>query len=195
MTTKPKFANDGSYESIERQLEGLASKFFARAVAIGIAMDRDDVVQELRIAYLKSKSSWKPDGGARFSTYFQTCACRHFNDRISKEETERAKLGMGSMSALAEKWGDDGDDVPAGIEASMGVEDAHEEAKIRIEEMRERLSKLSPDGRTLVLKLLMAERDKADLKLSDICVAVGIQGARLKAVRAEIRASFGVVWR
>lgn len=195
MTEKPKFANDGSYKSIERQLEGLASKFFARAVAIGIAMDRDDVVQELRVAYLKALSNWKPDGGARFSTYFQTCACRHFNDRISKEETERAKLGMGSMSALADKWGEEGDDAPAGIEASMGVEDAHEDARIRVEEMRERLAALSPDGRLLVMRLLVAERDKADLKLSDICVAAGIAGARLKAVRAEIRASFGVVWR
>lgn len=195
MTTARKYANDGSYESIERQLEGLATKFFARAAAIGIAMDRDDVVQELRIAYLKSKSSWKPDGGARFSTYFQTCACRHFNDRISKEENERAKLGMGSMSALADKWGEEGDDVPVGIEAAMGVEDAYEDAKIRIEEMKERLGKLSADGRLLVMRLLVAERDKADLKLSDICIAAQITGVRLKAVRAELRASFGVVWR
>ena len=192
-----KFANDGSYESIQRQLEGMASKFFARVSAIGIAMDRDDVVQELRICYLKTRSTWKPDGGARFSTYFQTCAWRHLNTRIAKEEAERAQFGMHSYQGLDS--GASGERAADGLldrmEANGETEDSIEDARIRIDEMRERMAALSSDGRLLVVKLLVAERNKVDLKLSEICVNAQITGDRLKAVRAELRGSFGVVWR
>lgn len=195
--SKPKFANDGSYESIERQLKGLAGKFFSRAQAIGIAMDFEDVVQELNIAYLKARGGWKVEGGARFSTFFQTCACRHFNHRIAKEEAERANLGMGSMSALIDKWGagDDGD-MPSSIEAAMGDEDeSPEDARERRQETSARIAELSSSARRIVLALVVAERDRTDLRLRDACKLAGIEGRPLQAVKAEIVAKFGVSWR
>lgn len=195
--SKPKFANDGSYESISRQLKGLAGKFFSRAQAIGIAMDFEDVVQELNIAYLRARAGWRVEGGARFSTFFQTCACRHFNHYIAKEEAERANLGMGSMSALIDKWGagDDGD-MPASIEAAMGDEDeSPEDARERRQETSARIAQLSSSARRIVLALVVAERDRTNLRLRDACKLAGIEGRPLQAVKAELVAKFGVSWR
>ena len=194
-TPKRRFANDGSYESIERQLKGLALKFFGRVMAIGIAMSLEDVEQELSIAYVKAKAAWKPDGGARFTTYFQTVACRHFNACILKEETERAHLGMGSVSALTDKWGMGDDEAEDALEHSAEQEDSREDSMIRLEEMRERIAKLSPDARRLVAMLLRAEGTCTDVTLKTLCAGMQIEGPRLKAVKAELNANFGVTWR
>jgi RNA polymerase sigma factor (sigma-70 family) len=193
-----KYVNDGSYKSIERQLEKLATMFFGRSSAIGIAMDREDIVQELRISYLKARNSWKEDGGSRFSTYFQTCACRHFNHRILKEETERSELGMGSMSALIEKWGGGGDedsgDIPHSVEMAMGTEESPQDSRERTQNMHARLARLSLDSRMVVMKLLIAERDRSNANLGDICLEMQITGSRLRAVRVEFLAEFDVKW-
>lgn len=194
-TAKPRFANDGSYESIRLQVKKLAHLFYGRARAIGIAMDIEDVEQEINFAYVKARGAWRPEGGARFSTYFQTVACRHFNDRIRKEENERANLGMGSMSALADKWGMGDEDESSTIEAAQGIEDSREDSLVQIEEMRERLSRLTPDARRLVALLLKAEGTCQDVTLKGLCTHLAIEGARLRSIKAELNAHFGVTWR
>ena len=102
-----KFANDGSYESVELLLRKLAHKCFARADAMGLPMTYDDVLQEMNVAYVLSKNAWNPDRGVLFSTYLTTSCYRRFNTAIAKMETERKYLGMVNMSDMRRTDNDD----------------------------------------------------------------------------------------
>lgn len=95
-----KYANDGSFESVDRLLAKVAGKCFARVQAMGLGMTFDDVRQEMNVSYLMAKRLWNPDRGILFSTYLTTACYRNFNDRIRKAETERRNLGLVNMTDM-----------------------------------------------------------------------------------------------
>jgi len=106
------FANDGSYESVQRLLLNIAARCFSRAQAMGIGMTLDDVLQEMNLTYVMAKERWNPDGGALFSTYLTTACYYNFNDRIRRAETERRHLGLVNLTDMKKSngAGDDMDD-------------------------------------------------------------------------------------
>jgi DNA-directed RNA polymerase specialized sigma24 family protein len=107
-----KFANDGSYASVENLLRKVAYRCFARVQAMGgIGMTFDDVFQEMNISYLMALKTWTPDGGALFSTYLTTSCYRNFNERIRRSEVERRNLGLVNLSDMRRSDPADGDDL------------------------------------------------------------------------------------
>jgi DNA-directed RNA polymerase specialized sigma24 family protein len=104
-----KFANDGSYESVQGQIKKLAFMCFARVNALGLGMTFEDVLQEMNLSYVNAKRLWNPEGTSRFSTYLQTACLNNFNARIEKPERERRLFGMVNMSDMQrnEPGGDD----------------------------------------------------------------------------------------
>lgn len=94
------FANDGSFDSVDRLLWKLATRCFARAQAMGLGMTFDDVRQEMNVSYLLAKNTWSPERGVLFSTYMTTCCYRNFNDLMRRAGLERKHLGMVNMTDM-----------------------------------------------------------------------------------------------
>lgn len=95
-----RFANDGSFESVDRLLAKLAIKCFARVQAMGLGMTIEDVRQEMNMSYVMAKKLWEPDRGILFATYLTTACYRNFGDRIRKAELERRHLGLVNMTDM-----------------------------------------------------------------------------------------------
>jgi len=192
-----RFANDGSFESIEAQLHRLALRFYSRAAAMGVGMDLDDVRQELAMSYVRARAAWKPEKGVRFTTYFQTACMNNFNALMEKRGKEITHLGLISTETLRQSNMETEDgDVMEFITQDEGEEESHESRMIRAEEIRERLAALTPNSKRLISALLVAERsqDDAIVKLRDLADQLGIKGAELTRVRKEIKVNFGVSW-
>lgn len=94
------FANDGSFESVDKLLAKVAAKCFARVQAMGLGMTFDDVRQEMNVSYVMAKKLWDSERGILFSTYLTTACYRNFNDRIRKAETVRRHLGLVNMTDM-----------------------------------------------------------------------------------------------
>lgn len=103
------FANDGSFDSVDRLLWKLATRCFARAQAMGLGMTFDDVRQEMNVSYLLAKNTWSPERGVLFSTYMTTCCYRNFNELMRRAGMERKHLGMVNMTDMKPR-SDQGDD-------------------------------------------------------------------------------------
>jgi DNA-directed RNA polymerase specialized sigma24 family protein len=109
-TTGQKFANDGSYESVERTLMKLAHKCYARVRAMGLGMDYDDVLQEMNLTYVRALALWKPDKGAKFNSYLTTACLNNFNERIRRPARDRSMLGLVNMTDMRRTGHGEGDD-------------------------------------------------------------------------------------
>lgn len=191
-----KFANDGSYESVEKLLYKLAIKCHARVAGLGLSMDFDDVMQEMNMSYVRAQAAWKPDGGSRFSTYCTTACLNNFNQRVERAQAERVNLGMISYDEAMGGVEEDTDPTEFMIQNGDSV-DSHEDSIVRKEEMMARLNSLSHGSRRLIMALLMDERqagvDKA-AKLRDLARGINLKGEELRRVKLEIERAFGVTW-
>jgi RNA polymerase sigma factor (sigma-70 family) len=196
------YANDGSWESVERLAQNLARKFYRRVEGLQLNMDLDDCMGEVRLAYVKARKAWSPEK-ARFSTYFTTTACNEFNRAIEKLAVERRELGMFSYDSDGEA----DEDEQSYLDRSSGMltspcPSARMESR---ETLAQVLNMLSQDSRTVVAVLLRDEmnRSGSPLTFKEICASVGIaRTARTRvpsqrelAVREELKALFGVEFR
>lgn len=194
-----RFANDGSLESVEGMLRKLAAKCFARVSAMGLGMDYDDVLQEMRLSYVKAKATWNPNkevNGRKtlFVTYCQTACQNNFNIAIKKMERERREFGMFSYDAIQD---DDGELITGGVDM-VGEDNVRPEYDLeRRQAMNAAFSRLSPSARRLVTELLRYEAMdlKTEPRLGDIARMCQITGEELRRVKLEILKVYGVHWR
>jgi DNA-directed RNA polymerase specialized sigma24 family protein len=213
-----RFANDGSLESVERQLHKLAIKFNARVQGMGLSMTFDDVLQEVHVSYVLARAKWNPEGGARFSTYCQTAATNNFNERIARMARERRVLGMVPTSQLLQDTDMSDSDArshtsglvnyeperhPGDPEVKAHPEDSHEErqgdspemALQRKQERDARVRGLSKNARQLVKKLIVAsERSSAPPSLRQIAADMNLDPVEMRRMKVEILSTFGVKW-
>jgi RNA polymerase sigma factor (sigma-70 family) len=193
-----KFANDGSYASVEAQLHRLAMKCYARVQAMGLGMDFDDVLQEMNMTYVRAKATWNPEKGVRFSTYCQTACMNNFNQRIERQVKDRTEMGMISYDeALGDRPEDAGDDALEYLVGDVNAVDSAESQMEIVQEARARLARLTPGTQRLILAFLMDERDRGGepgSKLRDLAAKVGLTGEDLQRTKREVHATFGVRW-
>lgn len=195
-----KFGNDASLTSVERLLAKVAGKCFRRVEAMGIGMAYSDVLQEMRMSYVKAKRSYNPQSGVLFSTYCQAACQFNFNHAIKKMERERAHLGLVSLEGF--QMGEDGESDPMEVlSGAVGSDIDRPDARLdRAAELRENLASLSPSARKLVGLLLQDQRRDdhpetlGPVTLRSLAAVAGIKGDELKRVRLEILAKFGVKW-
>lgn len=112
MTTvaaKPEFANDGSYESVERQLHALARRCHLWVSKLGLGMDYDDVFQEMNLSYLLAKQKFDASQGVKFITYMTIACMRNFKHTISRAARDRTEMGMMTMSEFGSEDGGEGE--------------------------------------------------------------------------------------
>lgn len=200
-----RFANDGSYESVRLQLQKLAAKAYARVSGMGLSLTFDDCLQEMNLSYVQARSKWNPERGVLFSTYCQTVCVNNFNSRIEKEERERRVLGMESYNVGLPGGDDDESDdyLATKVEKLYGENlptvESRQEARERLDAVRERLRCLSPNARRLVSALMAAEvKDpgyRPPPRLNELVAQMGLSPAELRDVKHEILAIYEVRWR
>ncbi|QFZ84520.1 hypothetical protein GFK26_17985 [Variovorax paradoxus] len=189
-----KFANDGSYESVEAMLTRLAIKSYARVQALKLPMNYEDVRQEMDVYYLQAFKAWRPDGGAKFSSYCTTACMHNFRNRIEKMCEEKRELGMYSIDDRAPSMQDEDGDPMERLGADLD-DSRPEDRLIARQEMKQRLAGLTPAAQRFVTALLLNERDDkfktGTARFSNIAVAAGLNAAEARRVRAEITEKFG----
>lgn len=116
-----KFANDGSYKSVENLLYKVAYRCFGRVQAMGVGMTFDDVLQEMNLSYVIAREQWDSERGVLFSTYLTTACYRNFNERIRRAEVERRNLGLVNFTDMRPR-GCAGDDDGLDILESIDIE-------------------------------------------------------------------------
>lgn len=191
------FANDGSLESVRRQIDKLTFKFHARVAKLGIGMTEDDVRQEILLAYVKARAKWRPEGGALFTTYFQTTAQNEFNRRIERSVMDRTEMGMVSyhdvMAGVTdEETGDPLEFLPTGE-----AEDSPEDACVRREEFMERMRSLSEGARKLMMALIADERARSAGKpprLREIAKKLAMEPDEIRRIKVELFNRFGTTF-
>jgi hypothetical protein len=191
-----KFANDGSYASVEALLHKLAIKCYARVQAMGLSMEFGDVLQEMNVSYVKSTHKWNAQGGAMFSTYCTTVCLNNFNHAIAKMERERGLLLIGSEGEFTgEAFEDDSSATPF-MDSQPAADIDQPDARLEgAQAMQRKLASLSQGGRTLIGLLLQSEQNQEPTpKLRELARAANLQGDELRRVKLEILTTFGVRW-
>lgn len=193
-----KFANDGSLESVDALLHKLAAKCYARVQAMSLPMDYDDVVQEMRLTYVKVKKTWNPQGTALFSTYCTFACMNNFNAAILKMARDRKEMGMVPVESICSEGSEDQRDVFSYMANAACSKNTNPEHRLEsAQEMTRNLAMLSATARQLVRGLLASERrldDESPATLRSIAVAAEIRGPELRRVKLEIFNKFGVSW-
>ena len=196
-----KFANDGSLESVDALLHKIAVRCYARVQAMSLPMDYDDVVQEMRLTYVKVKKTWNPQGAALFSTYCTFACMNNFNAAIRKMERDRKEMGMVSVDGIMTDQDGDSTDSPLSyFESASCPRSASPEYRMEsAQQMAENLASLSASARQLVRTLLASERKTDEegtrpLTLRAAVAEVGLEGPELRRVKLELLKKFGVSW-
>lgn len=192
-TAVRRYANDGSLASVEAMLVKLAATFYPRVLGLGLPMDFDDVLQELKVGYVKALQKWNPDR-SQFNTYCYAVCRNEFNRRIERMVLDRQHLGLGSIDDLAS---DADEEVGDGYERyqSQESEDLAPDERIDYREtLRDNLAKLSPQSRAVVRMLLANERDSnaPTMTLREIALHLGLAIPQMQAVQSELNRVFGV---
>lgn len=221
-TTKPvprprseenkRFANDASYQSVERMLQKLAFNCHKRVTAMGLMeISYEDVMQEMNLTYLMAKERWQPERGIYFSTYLTTACYRNFGAWIRKRELERRNLGMVNFSSM-QKFTDDGDAVnfeelasnsgnlfgekyaPSELNPEESLQATQELAKHR-ENVMSVIPYLTDAARAVVMEILTSEKHRAAgeplVKISQVLKEFGSNKNEAMRVRKELSIVFG----
>jgi hypothetical protein len=189
-----KFANDGSYKSVEALLQKIAGQCYARAEKLGLGLDFDDVLQTMNLAYCKAKAKWNPEGGALFSTYCQTVCFNTFNASIEREVNDITTMGLISYDVAFPREDEESDDP---LESRGDLTASVEDQMVLSDEIRVRMACLSLSARRLITVLLAGEREptmQARPRLREMANEAGISKDELKRVKLEILKTFGVKW-
>lgn len=207
-----RFANDGSFESVELLLRKLALKCHKRLASMGLLdIQLEDVFQEMSMTYLMAKERWSPDRGVYFSTYLTTACYRNFETWIRKRMTERRHLGMVNFSSMS-KVNDDGHVINMEELASAGnifgekytMDEttpegalmASQELAIHRENVQACIPHMTENAKKVMTEILMSEKTREAgqplVKISDILRSVGANRNESARVRKELSIVFGV---
>jgi RNA polymerase sigma factor (sigma-70 family) len=97
-----RFANDQnqtSYENNQALMVKLANDYCKSLARSGLLVDFDDMMQEMRSAWLVAVSGFKPELGNRFSTYFVRVAFTHMRKLMESERRNTRDLGLVSIDS------------------------------------------------------------------------------------------------
>jgi hypothetical protein len=210
-----KFANDGSLGSVDKMLHKLARRCYGRVTGMGLPMELDDILQEMRVSYILAKEKWDSQAGSLFSTYCTTVCMNNFNNTIKRMERQRT-LGKIEDTVCPET----GKKIPARFQRQFGLICEHEmhedqgnldsvtegmsgsatdQPDYRLEQAQNtklRMSTLSVSAKKIVAILLSSEKISVSPapRLRQIAHMAKVDGKELKRVKLEILKTFGVTW-
>lgn len=137
---------DEGFEAFYSKNVGLARKIarkvFARLLAMGAAVEYQDVEQEASIIMMRAYEKFDPNLGFQFSTYYYRAAYNELQKFVKSYEQDRQVLGVFSITGAR---GDDGEeiDLESTIDGGHGSPEQYLESKQLLEGIEEDLSPLA----------------------------------------------------
>ena len=136
MTTAAQF-----YQENVGLVHSLARKGHARLMSAGVALDYEDVFQEMSVTFLKAYKMFDASKGFRFSTYFYMAGLNRLNVWAQKMIEERLKHGVVSIQELNAS----GEEEEFNLDEVLMPDEATPEAHCRVSEFLTHLhNTLSP---------------------------------------------------
>lgn len=126
-----------------------ARKGWGRMIAAHVAVEYDDVVQEMSVTFTKAVRAYDPEHGGSFSAYVGRAIWNDFNRYANKRIAENMELGLVSMQEL-EGDGEEGGHFDVIADTARTPEEALE----RKQDMLENLRSLKPTARFLAAQLI-----------------------------------------
>jgi RNA polymerase sigma factor (sigma-70 family) len=148
---------DTSYKGVERLLLQMANKGFMRLQAAKIlGADFDDVMGEMRVAYVKAANGFKQDSGGRFTTYCVRVCWNEFNKYAERLTREHAAIGYISLDQIASdaSGGDDDFDAMDCLVGEADLQDSPEDMAERRQTLNRASKSLSKESKTVLYHLL-----------------------------------------
>jgi RNA polymerase sigma factor (sigma-70 family) len=151
--------NRANFETFYAQNSGLiykiARRAYLRMIAIGAAIEFDDLAQDLTVTFIRAYDTFDESRGVKFSTYFMRCALNCVNPIARRFETERIELGIRSVEELDMTSGEGGLSVAERIASDDLTPEQTAEWNGIIERMETQLSPLA----SLILRWLVEPPD------------------------------------
>jgi hypothetical protein len=178
-----------------------AVKFHSRLVAAGLGVEFDDVMGELRLAFVKSSQGYDPERGYTFTAFLQQCCQNHFNKYANRLMLEQfgcshaddaakwaGKQGLGLISVQAIEAANPD---PDGGSFYDGVEDETYATPEQLIEAGQTVRDLIGDGSLLPeTRAYIARLINPDVEIGDV-VRERIL-ARQSEVKKQIKSRWGI---
>ena len=142
--------------------EGLLHKYarggHARLTSAGVGIDYDDVLQEIRISFIKASRKFNPEIGVGFSSYMGRAVINNFNLYAERELSRHFGLGVISIEELS---GSDDDETSCDLwgRHDFASSDDIEETIAHRSEMKFRIGLLSRRARKVIRELVNPSHD------------------------------------
>jgi DNA-directed RNA polymerase specialized sigma24 family protein len=124
----------------------VSKKGYARLQAAGVAIDYDDVFQEMSVVFLKAYEKFDAERGFKFSTYYCMAAFNRCNGWAQDMIEERLKHGVVSIQELNHGGGEEVD-----LEEVLMADPNTPELHYRVTEFLEHVAKTLSPLATLIL--------------------------------------------
>lgn len=137
---KPPF--EDFYRSNIGLVHKVAGRVHARMLAVGAAIEMDDIVQEASMTMLKAYRGFDPSKGFAFSSYFTRAALYDLNRLTKMHDRDARDLGVMSLHG---RIGEDGEaiDMESTIDGAHGSPEEMLECKQLLARIGDKLSPLA----------------------------------------------------
>lgn len=142
MTTAAQF-----YQENIGLIHTVARKGHTRLLRAGVALDYEDVFQEMAITFLKAHKMFDPAKGFQFSTYFFMAAYNRLNSWAQKMIEERLEHGVVSIQELGTR--PDGEET--NMEEVVMVDESTPDSYCRVTQFLEHIAQTLSPLATLIL--------------------------------------------
>lgn len=174
------------YEDHQGLLRKMAGKMYGRLQGAGVtAMEYEDVLAELAVAFTLALKGYKPEKGISFSAYFGACCYNRFNKIADKLIREQMSLGLVSTEDLATSYDNHAEDEDSfDLNASTGEDGelSPEDIMERKQDFWENLNRLSPKTRQYVAHLMGKKTSRTE----------PYEQEEARAIRDELKSIYGV---
>lgn len=141
-------ADKTSFEHNHGLIKHVARRVYTRALAAGLSIDLEDLENETVIAWCKARDAFRPEVGARFSTYFMKAAFTHLNRVMEKEGHAHFDGKLGSLDETI------GESEMTMVDTIADEYSSPEQISVATREFKHAFDSLSPQARFVVTVLV-----------------------------------------
>lgn len=138
------------YKANTGLVHAVSKKGYARLQSAGVAMDYDDVFQEMSMVFLKAYEKFDASRGFKFSTYYFIAAYNKLNSWAQGLIEERIEHGVVSIQEMNDKDGEEFD-----LDQVLMADESTPEAQYQVTEFLEHMAKSLSPLATLILAWVM----------------------------------------
>lgn len=177
LTEQDYLANRGLIQKVARGC-------YARCQAVGLALDYEDVVQELSLTFVKAWRQFDPSRGFQFSTYYVMAARHQFNRFIDKLMEERVEHGVRSVEEISSWCSDDGEALS--MAEVIASDELGPEARAMLAQRMEQLQKRLKPLTQVVLQWLVKPPLELSVELAAVAAHANVGREQGRTIRPRV---------